>query len=246
MRAVRFSVALTFAISAAAVAGPPFLTDDPAPVEKRNWEIYFASSLSRSGGGSSGAGPFFDINYGATDFMHVHMLLQWAFDSPLGGRAQSGFGDVEIGAKIRFVPEGRRSPQIATYPAIDFPTGSAARGLGAGQTRFFLPIWMQKSFGSMTVYGGGGYWRNPGAGNRDYGFFGLTGQYAAGRGWTLGGEVFHVTSMALGEPAHTGFNLGFVYDFNEEWHALLSAGRDFKGGNSLYGYLGLQWTFGPK
>lgn len=228
------------------LAGPPFLTDDPAPVEKRHWEIYFAGAMARSAGGTSGAGPFFDINYGTTDFMHVHVLLPWAFDAPSGGRTISGFGDVEIGAKIRFVPEGKHSPQVATYPAIDFPTGSASRGLGAGQTRFFLPIWVQQSFGPWTAYGGAGYWRNPGAGNRDYGFFGATAQVDAGRGWTLGGELYHTTSSAVGEPAHTGFNLGIVFDLSEEWHLLASAGRDLRGGNTLNGYLGLQWTFGPK
>jgi len=37
----------------------------------------------------------------------------------------------------------------------------------------FLPVWMQKDVGDWTVYGGGGYWINPGAGQKNWWFTGL-------------------------------------------------------------------------
>jgi hypothetical protein len=47
-----------------AVAGPPYVTDDPDPVEYRHWEVYRASLLSRGAGEWSGTAPHVEVNYG--------------------------------------------------------------------------------------------------------------------------------------------------------------------------------------
>jgi hypothetical protein len=41
------------------------------------------------------------------------------------------------------------------FPLLELPTGNEHRGLGAGHVSAFLPIWVQKSFGEWTTYGGG-------------------------------------------------------------------------------------------
>lgn len=48
-----------------ALAGPPFVTDDPVPVEYQGWEINTSviGTLVRYGG--AGGAPNVDINYGA-------------------------------------------------------------------------------------------------------------------------------------------------------------------------------------
>jgi hypothetical protein len=50
---------------------------------------------------------------------------------------------------------------------LEVPTGSKSDGLGSGQMQAFLPLWLQKCVGDWTVYGGGGYGINPGAGNEN-------------------------------------------------------------------------------
>ena len=45
---------------------------------------------------------------------------------------------------------------IGTFTMFEIPTGSAARGLGVGKTWYKVPLWVQKSFGPWTTYGGGG------------------------------------------------------------------------------------------
>jgi hypothetical protein len=44
--------------------------------------------------------------------------------------------------------------------------------------QYFLPVWLQKDFGKWTTYGGGGYWINPGAGNKNWWFSGILLQYS--------------------------------------------------------------------
>ena len=41
---------LTLCAAVAALAGPPYVTDDPEPVEYRHWEVYFASIFTKDRG----------------------------------------------------------------------------------------------------------------------------------------------------------------------------------------------------
>jgi hypothetical protein len=119
--------------------------------------------------------------------------------------------------------------------------------LGNGKAQFFLPVWLQESWGEKdrewTVYGGGGYWINPGEGNKDYWFTGAVVQRQLTDQLTLGGELFYSTPSEDNGSSRMGFNLGGVYDLSEQLHLLFSAGRDIQGSSRLTTYLGLQWTF---
>jgi hypothetical protein len=107
------------------------------------------------------------------------------------------------------------------------PTGDPTRGLGAGHVRTYLPVWVQKSFGDWTTYGGGGYWVNHGGGtdDKDYWFFGWLLQKKVTDKLVIGGELFHQTATTILGKDSTGFNVGAIYHFDEHNHLLLSAGR---------------------
>ena len=85
-----------------------------------------------------------------------------------------GPGDPEVSVKYRLLTAEPDDswPQIGIFPMLEVPTGNAERNLGTGSTHAFLPLWLQKDFGKWTTYGGGGYWINPGPGNKNYWFVG--------------------------------------------------------------------------
>jgi hypothetical protein len=83
---------------------------------------------------------------------------------------------------------------------------------------------------------------NPGAGNRNYGYFGWQVQRRLSGLATLGTEVFYTTPDRVGGGANLRFNLGLVLDFNEHHHLLLSAGRGIVGDTIFQGYLAYQLT----
>ncbi len=229
-------------------AGPPYLTDDPEPVEYRHWEVYAFSMATRARDDLSGVLPGIEVNYGAAPNVQLHVILPTAFDQTTHQGTRFGYGDTELGIKYRFVkedPDGLR-PQVGIFPLVELPTGSANQGLGSGHTRVFLPVWVQKSFGNWTTYGGGGYWSNPGIGNRDNWFFGWLLQRKITDRLTLGGELFHQTADTLNARSSTGFNVGGSYDFTEKYHLLFSSGRGLSNAetsNRWSYYVAFQWTF---
>ena len=73
-------------------AGPPFVTDDPEPVDYQHWEFYIASQDSELGGDWSCTAPHFEINYGAAPDWQLHLI------APLGLRfASNGSGALRLG-----------------------------------------------------------------------------------------------------------------------------------------------------
>ena len=237
---------------AAAWAGPPFVTDDPEPVPLHHWEVYAASQYVAVHDGNVGTAPHVEVNYGAAPELQLHLIVPMSY-AHAGGTTQYGLGDIEVGAKYRFLRETARRPQIGIFPLVEVPTGNRARGLGNGVPQISLPIWLQKSWGKLTTYGGGGYWINPGAGNQDYWLVGWEAQYSITDRLALGAELFHSTpDTSQTSDSHTGFNVGAMYDFDAGHHLLLSAGNTVHGHApahpglaTFHSYVAYQWTFGP-
>lgn len=229
-----------------AVAGPPFVTDDPEPVDYQHWEFYIASQHTETADGWSGTAPHFELNYGPVTNVQLHLIAPLAYSLPNEGAAHYGYGDTELGVKFRFMQETEKIPQVGVFPLLEVPTGDESKGLGSGQWGAFLPVWAQKSIGDFTIYGGGGYGINPGTGNRNWGFVGTVAQYQIRQNILLGGEIYHRTPTEAGGPSDTAFNIGTVIDFSEHQHLLFSAGRSIDGPTDFQCYIAWQFTFGPE
>jgi hypothetical protein len=222
-------------------AGPPFLTDDPEPVELGHWELYGAFQWSWERQAASGTLPHVEVNYGALPGLQLHAIvpfvLSWNQGEPLG----YGLGDVELGAKLRFVDEGSERPQVGVFPLVTLPTGSASRGLGAGRVQALLPVWLQKRFGPWTTYGGGGV-RLAADGNAAV--VGWLVQRALSAGVALGAEAY-LTVPFSGDPVQAQIDAGLVVDLSERHHLLLSAGPSFGADLRAQAYLGYLLTLAP-
>jgi hypothetical protein len=229
-----------------AQAGPPFFTDDPVPLDLHHWEFYLASQDFVARGLTSGTLPHIETNYGLTREMMIHVIVPLAYSRPRGATMQYGLGDVELGLKYRFVQETNSRPQIGTFPHVEVPLGSPTRGLGNAYVQVFLPLWIQKSWGPWTSYGGGGYWTNPGPGNKDFWMFGWTVTRDFSKTLTAGVELIRNTPDSAGSRGETAFNLGALVTIGDGKIIMFSAGRDIRGDNRFFTYVALYWTWGPK
>lgn len=231
-----------------AAAGPPFRTDDPEPVELGHWEIFGFSTGTHVRDGSAGTLAGIDANYGAAPNLQLHAALPLNFDASGGQGVRIGYGDTEFGVKYRFY-EGSKDgwlPEAAIYPTVDFPTGNAARNLGAGHVRVLLPIWLQKNLGDWTPFAGAGYFINQGSGSRNFWYFGWAVERKLTDKLTVGGELFRQTADTIDGKDQTGFTLGAIYDLSEHYHLMFSAGTGLQNRtatNEFSYYAALQLTF---
>ncbi len=227
-----------------ASAGPPFRTDDPEPVEYRNGEFYVAAEYANDRDGVSGTAPHLELNYGVVPNVQLHLLVPAAFDKPRREPTLYGLGDIELGIKYRFIQEGDFMPMVGVFPILHLPTGNENRGLGNGDPQLFIPVWLQKSWGPWTSYGGGGYWLNPGTDNTNYWYMGWLIQRDITKWLTVGGEMFYQTPPVRDGKYQTGYNLGAIINITDNHHFMFSTGSDIHGPNLFSFYAAYQLTWG--
>jgi hypothetical protein len=227
------------------LAGPPFRTDDPETVQYKHWEFYIANQYSHDKDTVFATAPHLEANYGVIPNVQLHLLAPFAYNTPHAGPTTYGFSDLELGIKYRFIQESTYIPMAGVFPILNLPTGNTNRDLGSGETRLFLPIWLQKAWGPWQSYGGGGYWINPGPGNRNYWYAGWQGQREIKKWLTTGGELFYTTPPTRDGKYQLGYNIGGFINCTENHHILFSAGTDIHGPNLFSYYLAYQYTWGP-
>lgn len=227
-------------------AGPPFLTDDPEPVDFNHWEFYLFGQGDRTADANAISAPAVEFNYGVAPNTQLHLVAPLANVSSAGTGWTSGYGDTEVGVKYRFLDETDSRPQVGIFPMAELATGSSARGLGNGRTWYRLPVWIQKSWGPWTTYGGGGIALNSAPGQRNHGFAGWLVQRDIGQRLTLATELFRQEAGTTGGRGSTIANVGGYLKFTDNFNLLFSAGRSISGERHIVWYLGLYWTGGPE
>ena len=233
-------------------AGPPFNTDDPQPVDYRHWEFYVSSINTFSNNSAQGTLPHIEINYGVIPNVQLHLIIPLNYnyiqhsEFNIQHSFRFGYGYTELGIKYRFIQENDNTPQIGFFPIAEVPT-SRSNQFNNGKPQIYLPIWLQKSWGKLTSYGGAGYWINPGTGNKNWFFAGWELQYDFTKTLTFGGELTFHTSPNDNEQRTTnnnsfGFNLGGFINFSQKFHFIFSGGHSFSGPKTVMAYGGLLWT----
>lgn len=240
-------------------AGPPFQTDDPEPVDFRHYEFYIFGADDGTPVENDPVGPAAEFNWGAAPRLQIHVVFPLGAIIPSNnpsylpagvGPSAYGVTDTEFGAKFEWLKETKYRPMIGTFTMIEIPTGSYSRGLGVGTPWFKLPLWMQKSWGHWTTYGGGGYEIVPQAQYDNFAYEGWLVQRDIGKKWTLGAEVFHHGDEGLASPqirATTMIDAGGYYYFrNPGFQLLFAYGHSIAGLAENYAYVGLYWTWGSE
>lgn len=249
-----WAVALVVGLAGAAGAGPPYLTDDPDPVPYHHWEVYTFYTRDQTRGTDTVNGPALEVNNGVAPNTQLHLVIPQTYFSQ-GGMSATGLGDVEAGVKYRLLTETPSRPEVGMFPLLELPSGDSSKGLGNGRAWVKVPVWLQKSWGAWTTYGGVGYAYNPAPGQRNAFYGGDLIQYTFNPRLTLGGEIFlqgaSANVPAAGTPPVAGarssalWNLGGQYNFTPDFSLLFSTGHSFAGDGNADVYLALYRTWGP-
>lgn len=206
-----------------ALAGPPYVTDDPEPTDPGKWEIYGFATRTGFQHGAEGDGGF-DINYGGAKNLQLSAVVSFAYSDAVGEPTHLGIADTEIGFKYKFVAQhaGSVLPDISAFPTLELPT--AGRRFGSGRLGFSLPLWAQKDFGPWSVFGGGGWTLNPGPGNRNFTFGGLALTRMVTKSLSVGGEIYYQAADSRDTRSATGLGFGVSWQVAPKWAIIGSGG----------------------
>jgi hypothetical protein len=236
------ALALSSATASSSVAGPPYVTDDPEPTETEHWENYLYTESTHVAGQTVRPEAGIEINYGA--FADTQLSLSLPLNpNPGSGGMGVVWAPLGGGVKYRFIEEDDKGwrPQVAFFPQAFIPVGPANRG--APVTELF-PIWLQKSLGDWTMFGGGGYTHNPGSLNKDFASYGITLQRQVVGNLAVGVEVFGQGADTTTDHASAAVGVGAIYDFSELWHLVGSANTGISNARAdRFSFnLALKWT----
>jgi hypothetical protein len=210
------AVAMVFS-ARPALAGPPYMSDDPEPTDYQHFEIYtFTNGTATRGdiGGASGI----DFNYGAAPNLQLTATLPIGFDDPAAGGASYGPSNVELAAKYRFLHQDAFGLDVSVFPRVFLP--SPTRNIGNDTASLLLPVWIQKDWsGGWSAFGGGGCVVS-GRAAQDFCLTGGVVTYQVLPRLQLGVELFHQTADGSGTPATTSLGLGARYDVSDTYHLL--------------------------
>jgi hypothetical protein len=149
----RLAIIAVLGFARPALAGPPYVSDDPEPTDYKHFEIYAFSNATATRDGRSGEMGI-DLNYGAAPNLQLTATLPAGFQTSAADGTRVGASNVELAAKYRFLHQDTFGWDVAIFPRLFLPSPSA--GIGDANPSLLLPIWVQKDWGQWSMFGGGG------------------------------------------------------------------------------------------
>lgn len=217
MRCMLACAAILSVVSGTAMAGPPYVSDDPQPTDYQHYEIYLFTNGVNAPDRTTGASGI-DFNYGAMPDLQLTAVAPIAYEIPTAGSTAAGLGNVELAAKYRFLHQSQIGWDVAVFPRVFLPSASVR--VGERHASFFLPLWLEKDWEKWSTFGGGGCELHRGGGSQDFCQAGWVLTRQVFPNLQLGAEIVHQTADTKGGQASTGLGVGVRYDLNDNFHLL--------------------------
>ncbi|MEO6382770.1 MAG: hypothetical protein ABIO35_12410 [Nitrobacter sp.] len=118
--------------------------------------------------------------------------------------------------------------------------------LGDQQASLLLPIWLQKDWGDISMFGGGGCQFTVAGESKSFCLYGTTVTRQVLPKLQLGVELFHQTTDFAGAHPTTTLGVGARYDVDKNYHRMGYVAhdlRDLSASAGLYWYASILFTF---
>jgi hypothetical protein len=86
----------------------------------------------------SRTGSPISMRFGVRDWVEAHVSLDGGVTVTDADRSVAGFGNVQIGVKIRLWSDSDGKSRLSLAPQVNVPTASVEKGLGTGQTDYVV------------------------------------------------------------------------------------------------------------
>ena len=103
-------------------------------------QLEIGGLYSRTGPGATAANSPLTVRVGLTDWIEARIGTDGLTTQNISGSGATGFGNVQLAAKLRLWAEPGGAPVLSILPTINLPTADASRGLGSGDADYTVAV----------------------------------------------------------------------------------------------------------
>ncbi len=118
----------------------PDVTNSAKLVPPRHFQLEAGGTDTRMSSALSSFGSPVLARLGVSDWIEARIGVDGWVERAVGRDRESGFGNIQAGAKLRLVSDSAGTPMLSAIPMINLPTASASKGLGSGEADFTLTL----------------------------------------------------------------------------------------------------------
>ncbi len=123
------------------LAGPPLTFDDPGILDPGQWEFIAATTATSTTAGDYYQIPQLSLSLGVFEnFMQIGAGYSYAEATPNDGPTARDHGNFSVGAKWRFLDNGKTQLAFAPYYSFGVTQSTAAKGIGNENDILGLPV----------------------------------------------------------------------------------------------------------
>lgn len=118
----------------------PDVTNGTHIVDVGLLQLEFGSTWTRGRSAVRSVGTPLTARVGLTDWLEARIGGDGFLTVTDPSGHQSGFGNVQLGAKLRLWADPGGVPVLSVLPAVNLPTASESKGLGSGESDFTIAV----------------------------------------------------------------------------------------------------------
>ncbi len=181
-----------FAISSAAFAYRPLMTEDAGVAGKAVFQSEFNFDYLKWGDGKLENNLLLVLIYGLSDNIEFSAEFPYLYHNNIDNTTQNGLGDISLVLKDLILPEGEKNPAFVLKGVVKLDNGDFSKGLGSGDKDFSLFAVATKGLGRVILHAQIGYaWigKKGSSSLRDISLFGIAVDYIMTDAFHLVAEI---------------------------------------------------------
>ena len=192
-------------------------------------QVEFGGLYIRDEPGATASNSPFTIRVGLADWIEARMGADGVTTQSAGDSRASGFGNVQLGAKLRLWAEPGGAPVLSILPSVNLPTADASRGLGSGDTDYTVAVLTGTDIyrrGHIDInYGIGAIGAGQGRPHYVQHLISASLSEAVTDRWNPYVEVFWFSRTAIDGTPETAMDTGVIYELGS--HFAIDGGIQF-------------------
>jgi hypothetical protein len=196
----------------------PDVTNGTHIVDTGLLQLEFGGMYTRVAVGQRNLGSPVTARLGLTEWLEARVGADGLLSQVDSNSRATGFGNVQLGAKLRLWADPGGIPVLSILPTVNLPTASVEKGLGSGDADYTVALLTGTDFlkrAHIDVnYGIGAIGAGGGQPHFVQHLVSASASVSAGEQWDPYAEVFWFSRQDVDGGAMTAIDLGAIYTIN--------------------------------